>query len=57
MSLRHTRAIIDAIHSGELSRTETVTLPIFGLKVQGLRLGLLPARLSGSVMIALLLHS
>ncbi|GBF98755.1 phosphoenolpyruvate carboxykinase [Raphidocelis subcapitata] len=33
MSLRHTRAIIDAIHSGELGRTETVTLPIFGLQV------------------------
>ncbi|KIY94569.1 phosphoenolpyruvate carboxykinase (ATP) [Monoraphidium neglectum] len=33
MSLRHTRAIIDAIHSGELSRAETVALPLFGLQV------------------------
>jgi len=38
ISLAHTRAIVDAIHSGELSRAETVTLPIFGLQV-GARLG------------------
>jgi phosphoenolpyruvate carboxykinase (ATP) len=35
ISLRHTRAIIDAIHSGELGRAETVTLPMFGLQVCG----------------------
>jgi ATP-dependent phosphoenolpyruvate carboxykinase len=34
MSLRHTRAIIDAIHSGELERAETYTLPLFGLQVR-----------------------
>lgn len=33
MSLRRTRAIIDAIHSGELSGAETAPLPIFGLQV------------------------
>ncbi|KIZ05455.1 phosphoenolpyruvate carboxykinase (ATP) [Monoraphidium neglectum] len=33
MSLRKTRAIIDAIHSGELSRVETAALPLFGLQV------------------------
>jgi phosphoenolpyruvate carboxykinase (ATP) len=38
MSLRHTRAIIDAIHSGELSRAETVALPLFGLQVRALTL-------------------
>ena len=31
--LRHTRAIIDAIHSGELEAAEYETMPIFGLKV------------------------
>ncbi|KAI8462671.1 MAG: phosphoenolpyruvate carboxykinase, splice variant [Monoraphidium minutum] len=33
MSLRHTRRIIDAIHSGELSRADTEVLPLFGLEV------------------------
>jgi len=33
MSLANTRAIIDAIHSGELARTKTVTDPNFGLQV------------------------
>lgn len=31
--LKHTRAIIDAIHSGELEKAETETMPVFGLKV------------------------
>ncbi|MCB0062044.1 MAG: phosphoenolpyruvate carboxykinase (ATP), partial [Caldilineaceae bacterium] len=31
--LRYTRAIIDAIHSGELEKTPTVTDPIFGLAI------------------------
>ncbi len=33
MSLPHTRAIIDAIHSGELHKAQTVTDQIFGLAV------------------------
>ncbi len=33
ISLKHTRAIIDAIHSGELSQSQTVEDPIFGLSV------------------------
>lgn len=33
MKLRHTRSIVDAIHSGELNAAETTTTPIFGLKV------------------------
>ena len=33
MSLKHTRAIIDAIHSGELAAAETVTEPVFGLSI------------------------
>ncbi len=33
MSLKHTRAIIDAIHSGELTSVETVADPVFGLAV------------------------
>ena len=33
ISLKHTRAIIDAIHSGELAKAPTVTDPIFGLQV------------------------
>jgi phosphoenolpyruvate carboxykinase (ATP) len=33
MNLPHTRAIIDAIHSGELHRAETVNDQIFGLEV------------------------
>jgi hypothetical protein len=43
MSLRKTRAIIDAIHSGELSRVETAALPLFGLQVgrlEGSRAGM-----------------
>jgi phosphoenolpyruvate carboxykinase (ATP) len=31
--LRHTRAIVDAIHSGELERGEFVNMPIFNLRV------------------------
>ena len=31
--LRHTRAIVDAIHSGELAKAEYQTLPLFGLQV------------------------
>jgi phosphoenolpyruvate carboxykinase (ATP) len=33
MSLPHTRAIIDAIHSGELAKAETVEDPVFGFHV------------------------
>ncbi|MCP4817161.1 MAG: phosphoenolpyruvate carboxykinase (ATP) [Planctomycetaceae bacterium] len=33
MSLKHTRAIIDAIHSGALGSVETVADPVFGLAV------------------------
>jgi phosphoenolpyruvate carboxykinase (ATP) len=33
MSLRHTRAIIDAIHDGSLARAKTVEDPVFGLQV------------------------
>ena len=33
MALKHTRAIIDAIHSGELAAVETVTDPVFGLAI------------------------
>ncbi|GLC33097.1 hypothetical protein PLESTB_000370700 [Pleodorina starrii] len=33
MSLKHTRAIIDAIHNGELEKAEFVTTPVFGLQV------------------------
>src|SRR5690606_30447073 len=33
MSLPHTRAIIDAIHSGELAKAETIEDPLFGLQI------------------------
>ena len=33
IKLRYTRAIIDAIHSGELSKAATTTDPIFGFKI------------------------
>jgi len=33
LSLKYTRAIIDAIHSGELAKAPTVVFPIFGLNV------------------------
>lgn len=33
IKLKYTRAIIDAIHSGELSAAETTSLPLFGLQV------------------------
>lgn len=33
MSLKHTRAIIDAIHSGALDDVETVTDPVFGVRI------------------------
>ena len=33
MKLKYTRAIIDAIHSGELADAEGVTEPMFGLRV------------------------
>lgn len=32
-SLKYTRAIIDAIHSGELHKIETTPMPVFGLQV------------------------
>lgn len=35
INLQHTHAIIDAIHSGELQRAETVQTPIFQLQVCG----------------------
>jgi phosphoenolpyruvate carboxykinase (ATP) len=33
MSLKHTRAIIDAIHDGSLAKAQTVEDPIFGLSI------------------------
>jgi phosphoenolpyruvate carboxykinase (ATP) len=33
MSIKNTRAIIDAIHSGELAETDTLQMDIFGLRV------------------------
>jgi phosphoenolpyruvate carboxykinase (ATP) len=33
MKLKHTRAIIDAIHSGELAGADCEATPIFGLQV------------------------
>lgn len=33
ISLKHTRAILDAIHSGELDRAPCVQTPVFGLQV------------------------
>ncbi len=39
ISLAHTRAIVDAIHSGVLAKTPTVTDPIFGLAVPTAVLG------------------
>jgi phosphoenolpyruvate carboxykinase (ATP) len=33
MKLSHTRAIVDAIHSGELSRAEVETDPLFGFEI------------------------
>lgn len=33
IKLRYSRAIIDAIHSGELSKAPTVKMPVFGLEV------------------------
>lgn len=33
MSLKHTRAIVDAIHDGSLAKVETVADPIFGVHV------------------------
>lgn len=33
MSIKHTRAIIDAIHSGELAKAPTVTDPVFGFQI------------------------
>ena len=33
MRLRHTRAIVDAIHNGELARVPSTTDPIFGLAI------------------------
>ncbi len=34
IKLRYTRAIINAIHSGELSSAQTTTTPIFSLHVR-----------------------
>lgn len=36
IKLRYTRAMINAIHSGELANAETVSTPIFELKVHGI---------------------
>jgi phosphoenolpyruvate carboxykinase (ATP) len=33
ISLKHTRAILDAIHNGSLAKTETLTEPAFGLAI------------------------
>ena len=33
MSLAHTRAIIDAIHSGQLAKAKTIEDPLFGLQI------------------------
>ena len=33
MSIAHTRAIIDGIHSGALEKAETITDPVFGVRV------------------------
>jgi len=33
MSLKYTRAIIDAIHEGSLAKAKTKTDPVFGLEV------------------------
>ncbi len=43
LSIRHTRAIIDAIHSGELAKAPTVVDPIFGLRVPTVCLNVPPA--------------
>ena len=43
LSIRHTRAIIDGIHSGELADAPTVTDPIFGLRVPTACLNVPPA--------------
>ncbi len=45
--LRHTRAIVDAIHSGELTKAEYEEMPIFNLK----------ARRGGSSDLARCLHA
>lgn len=34
ISLKHTRAILDAIHSGALEQAEYATTPVFGLQVR-----------------------
>ena len=34
MKLQHTRAIVDAIHSGALVKQELVNTPVFDLKVR-----------------------
>ncbi len=34
ISLKHTRAVVDAIHSGELAKAEFVKSPVFGLEVR-----------------------
>ncbi len=39
--LRHTRAIVDAIHSGELSAGEYENMPIFNLQVRFIAAALL----------------
>ena len=44
MALAHTRAIVDAIHSGELAAAATATMPVFGLAVPTACSGV-PARL------------
>lgn len=49
MKLKHTRAIIDAIHSGELAGADCSSTPIFGLQVglQGLGVGQTARNVSG----------
>ena len=42
MKLKYTRAIIDAIHSGELSQAETTETSIFKLQVCGASVPLSP---------------
>lgn len=46
MKLAHTRAIIDAIHSGELADAEYDTTPVFGLRVPRAVAGVPPALLN-----------
>ena len=51
MKLKYTRAIIDAIHSGELSAAETQATSIFELQVRCLQLLLHAPELSACVLV------